>query len=286
MRAPGLRLGRCAWFEAGAGASSRQPSHFLLLRQKKVTKEKATPLAATLRFATGNLRCSLFAGSAQTRFAQTRAALIREKLRSSARPEGTWNPTRHGASFCGLQFGVSSWSLLTLTHTHRHTHAHRRTPMPMPVPVPVPVLTFDPLSVPLSQASRSEAVGGRAKQWPVPLPSARAEERSFRRIKGRACLSEASLRGPRLKRAPQVARSEAEGRAQWGRLFFGYFLLAKQKKVTRLPGRRPGSSLTPTAASQSKAQCPPLNPLPEGDEEGEGEGARPTPQVAAREITQ
>src|SRR5215207_7689332 len=51
--------------------SPRQASHFLLLRQKKVTKEKATPLAATLRFAAGNLRCSLFAGSAQTRCAQT-----------------------------------------------------------------------------------------------------------------------------------------------------------------------------------------------------------------------
>jgi len=35
------------------------------------------------------------------------------------------------------------------------------------------------------------------------------------------------LRGPREKRAPQVARSEAKGRVQWGRLFFGYFLLAK-----------------------------------------------------------
>ncbi|VTU18981.1 hypothetical protein H4CHR_00294 [Variovorax sp. PBS-H4] len=41
--------------------SSRQPSYFLLLRQKKVTKEKATPL---------------------------RVSLIREKLRSSARAEG------------------------------------------------------------------------------------------------------------------------------------------------------------------------------------------------------
>src|SRR5215207_3214541 len=49
------------------------------------------------------------------------------------------------------------------------------------------------------------------------------------------------------KRAPQVARSEAEGRGQWGRLFFGYFLLAKQKKVTRLPGRHPGSGLGTTA---------------------------------------
>ncbi|MEO7159976.1 MAG: hypothetical protein ABIX00_05645, partial [Polaromonas sp.] len=32
-------------------------SNFLLLRQKKVTKEKATRLSGSLRFATGNLRC-------------------------------------------------------------------------------------------------------------------------------------------------------------------------------------------------------------------------------------
>ena len=36
-----------------------------------------------------------------------------------------------------------------------------------------------------------------------------AEERRRRRIRDRACLSEASLAGPRLARAPQVARSEA-----------------------------------------------------------------------------
>jgi hypothetical protein len=84
----GRLIQRCAWCDPGAGMSPRQASHFLLLRQKKVTKEKATPLAASLRFAPGSLRCSLFAGSAQTRFAQTRAALIREKLRSSATARG------------------------------------------------------------------------------------------------------------------------------------------------------------------------------------------------------
>ena len=55
---------------------ARRRSHFLLSRQEKVTKEKATPLSASLRFATGNLRCSRLAGSAQTRFAQTCAALF------------------------------------------------------------------------------------------------------------------------------------------------------------------------------------------------------------------
>ncbi len=48
-------------------------------------------------------------------------------------------------------------------------------------------------------------------------------------------------------RAPQVARNEVEGHAQWGRLFFAYFLLARQKKVSRPPGRTPGSGLTSSA---------------------------------------
>jgi hypothetical protein len=54
---------------AGSGPAA---SNFLLLRQKKVTKEKATLVAASLRFAAGNLWCSSQAGSKTTRFAQTR----------------------------------------------------------------------------------------------------------------------------------------------------------------------------------------------------------------------
>ncbi|MET4579192.1 hypothetical protein ABIE13_004315 [Ottowia thiooxydans] len=37
---------------------ARQRSLFLLRRQKKETKEKATPLSVSLRCATGNLWCS------------------------------------------------------------------------------------------------------------------------------------------------------------------------------------------------------------------------------------
>ncbi|HRW73791.1 MAG TPA: hypothetical protein P5093_15475, partial [Ottowia sp.] len=40
--------------------------------------------------------------------------------------------------------------------------------------------------------------------------------------------------------ASQAARSEAKGHGQWGRLFFAYFLLAKQKKVGAPPGAHPG----------------------------------------------
>ena len=49
----------------------------------------------------------------------------------------------------------------------------------------------------------SAAMARRAAR--LPIPSVRAEEHSFRRIRAARCLSEASLRGPRLKRASQVA---------------------------------------------------------------------------------
>ncbi|MET3462493.1 hypothetical protein ABIC42_003245 [Variovorax sp. 1133] len=55
--------------------SPRRATYFLLLRQKKVGKEKATLLSVSLRFATGNLRCSAQEGVRRTRFAQTAAAL-------------------------------------------------------------------------------------------------------------------------------------------------------------------------------------------------------------------
>ena len=100
----------------------------------------------------------------------------------------------------------------------------------------------------------------RAKRWRVtcPLPSGCAEERSVSRIRARPCLSEASSARPRETRAPQVARSEAKGRRQRGRLFFGYFLLAKQKKVARPPGRDPAPERKPTQPSsrQRSQQLP------------------------------
>ena len=81
---------------AGAGECARRRSNFLLRRQKKVTKEKATPLSASLRCASGNLRCSRPAGSRSnslrcTALKQSRS-LIRWPLRSSAHTEGQGHP--------------------------------------------------------------------------------------------------------------------------------------------------------------------------------------------------
>ena len=86
---------------------------------------------------------------------------------------------------------------------------------------------------------------GRAQRWPVwmfcpPCPSGCAEERRVWRIRARVCLSDAQRRelsetpsNPSTAGCPVAKR---RGRRQWGRLSFGYFSLAKQRKVPRLPG--------------------------------------------------
>ena len=51
---------------SGAALSPRRATHFSLLRQRKVSKRKATLLSASLRFAAGNLRCSVQPGSRST----------------------------------------------------------------------------------------------------------------------------------------------------------------------------------------------------------------------------
>ena len=76
------------WF---GRVSPRRATHFLLLRQEKVSKEKATLLSATLRCAAGNLRCSGSAGSGSNSPCGLKQspALTRRPLRSSAHTEGT-----------------------------------------------------------------------------------------------------------------------------------------------------------------------------------------------------
>jgi hypothetical protein len=78
------------------------------------------------------------------------------------------------------------------------------------------------------------ASGRSPNPFPLPTPSACAEERRSSRIRASDCLSVASSSstpaGPSTAGCPRSA-SEG-GRRQRGRLFFAYFLLAKQKKVS------------------------------------------------------
>lgn len=79
------------------------------------------------------------------------------------------------------------------------------------------------------QASPQGGVGS-------PRHSGRAEQRSGGRIRAGACLSVASLRT-----TPPVASSARDpaGARPVARLSFAYFSLAKQRKVSRPPGRTP-----------------------------------------------
>jgi len=82
---------------------ARQRTYFLLRRQKKVSKEKATPLAVSLRFAAGNLRCSVAGRCCGTRcalarFAQTTAASQSTKHGHAALPMPAPSPALLGTA--------------------------------------------------------------------------------------------------------------------------------------------------------------------------------------------
>lgn len=169
--------------------SARRPPYFSLLRQRKVSKRKATrslgPSAALRATCAARLRW----GSAQTRLTpQTRAALIPP-------PSALLGPARTG---------------------------------------------FEEKTNPTSTRQ-----GAYLLNLFPPAPSVCAEARKHQRIRARSCLSAASLSetplGLSTAGCPEAQR---RGRRQQGRLFFGYFLLAKQKKVARPPGRDPAQAPT------------------------------------------
>lgn len=134
--------GSAFWFEAAfllrplAGNSPRRASHFLLSRQEKVTKEKATPLSVSLRFAAGNLRCSEKAGGRRTRSTSLRSDSCGPYPAFSCAPRHSQRgsgSTRLGASLCGECACVGLGSFI--------------------------------------EAERSEGplgLGGRAQRWPEP----------------------------------------------------------------------------------------------------------------------
>ncbi len=157
----------------------------------------------------GNLRYSVQPGSKTTRLRLKQVfALIRLALRSSAHPQGGGNRnTEQPTAEC------------------RNPNTRRNKDTPWRVLV------------------------GICLRSPFPIaPSVCAEERRVRRIRDRDCLSRRRVRArPRLDRAPQVARSEAEGRRQQGRLFFCllFFWRSKRKVSSRraTPGQLPSAKI-------------------------------------------
>ena len=128
-------------------------------------------------------------------------------------------------------------------------------------------------SAPPSQAQAPRAAKARPSNatarvavWCPPLLAAPAAGRlrggmgalapMRRELTRRGCPSGAAQQqsefhgAPRNRPAAGLPRSEAKGSQTGGRLFFAYFLLAKQKKVSRPPGRQPGLRPSPRHAAK------------------------------------
>ena len=128
-------------------------------------------------------------------------------------------------------------------------------------------------SAPMGAGASRRAAPGRAQRWPVSgcsppvaVPGAGRLRGEHARRSAHASLSDlpqlfersaparSEFHGAPHARASQVARSEAKGHGQQGRLFFAYFLLAKQKKVSAPPGAYPGQ---PTSKRRATHAIPP-----------------------------
>jgi hypothetical protein len=188
--------------------SPRRATYFLLLRQEKVSKEKATRWSGTLRFATGNLWCSTKAGSrSNSPAAQTIASpdpLLPALLGPARRVREKNTKTNSGRR-------GRAWRVLAGARFRTRSRPHH--------------------------------------------PSGCAEERRSRRIRTGDCLSVASSSpapaGPSTAGCP---RSVSEGgHRQQGRLFFAYFLLATQMKVSC---RRATPGLSEALAKRALANTP------------------------------
>ena len=263
---------RCLGLLAGGCPAA---THFSLLRERKVSKRKATRLSGSLRFATGNLRCpektGVGANSLHFVTLKQRAALIpffqvitgpdrtgrgrmQEVRNTESLADFVWAPSpfrgRLGWGLCELEArhqtplrqrftGLLTCQCLTTAGPHPSlppegggarkeksifVAAPVLVPAPAPAPVPVPV--------------------------PVPASPVLSGPASMRKngIRAARCLSRRRVcADPRFSACSQVARSEAQGPRQPGRLSFAYFSLAKQRKVScrrATPGQQANAAKT------------------------------------------
>jgi hypothetical protein len=156
---------------------ARRRSNFLLLRQKKVTKEKAPPSLRPLRFATGQTCVGAVAGCAvelalllRSAARTATASQITKHARSDARAHPATAPTQAQPAGGGQpNIQTSARAVAALGPATTAPSARRLRPR--------------------SGAERSDGPSGCL----LPIPSVCAEERSGQRIRARDCLSEASL---------------------------------------------------------------------------------------------
>jgi len=183
-----------------------------------------------------------FRGVSQNSLRKQLRALIRETLRSSAQPEGLG----YQRAVASLGPGISNsqipcpcwcwcwcWCWCSQAHLHSLLRLRSRSNQRRYQSQP--------------QQARSACCGPLAERSDGPQVSKSllyAPRSAAFRGSGLALVWAKRVRArPRETWAPQVARSEAEGRRQQGRLSFAYVSLAKQRNVGRLPGRDPASEL-------------------------------------------
>jgi len=229
-----------------AGVCARRRSNFLSSRRKKVTKERATLHAASLRFAAGNLRCSGVGRAVELALRCARRSDNHGKLEHEARAlrrpcrptpcaprrivKGTRDSDIHTGHRCARPILRSAWRLRPRDEAERSNG-------------PWGCSAVHPL---LAAPAAGRLWGGMGVEAPM-----------LRELTRRGCPSGAAQQQSEFHGAPRnrpdagLPRSEAQGSQTGGRLFFAYFLLAKQKKVSRLPGRQPGSRPKPKHAFQT-----------------------------------
>ena len=211
--------------------SPRRASPFLSRRRKKGTKERATLLCASLRYAAGNLRCSVRGCAAEL--------TARCALRSNN---------------CGKSVHEVRVSFGTRTHplpcASRHAQKGTQRTSIRAIALLGPVCAARGTCA--SEVGPSEAMARVAVRLSTPLLAAPAagwlrggmgvEAPMLRALTRRGCPSGAAQQqsefhgAPRNRPAAGLPLRTAKGSQTGGRLFFGDFLLAKQKKVTRPPG--------------------------------------------------
>ena len=226
---------------AGAGLSPRQATHFLLLRQKKVSKEKATPSLRPLRCATGQTCVGAVAGCAAEL-----TALLRSSVRTTAASQftkhgrfdahATPQPPRRRRSQQGVGQPNIQTSTLAIAALGRACAARGACAREMGP----------------SAAQRSNGPNGG---W-LPSPSVCAEERSGQRIRARDCLSatkwsefERDPAGREHRRLPAAKRRDAACRVAFSLVTFSW---RRKRKLLRRRAHTPAPALS---TSMPRTRC-------------------------------
>ena len=233
---------RCCWFERVGRVSPRRATHFLLLRQKKVSKEKATRSLGPLRCAAGqpavlgvsgvwrnslrsDMRQPLSAASCAPRPSPTGLAVQRAFAALGLQRQRALRAALGRREFASNLIAACAHSTCAKCQFHSK---NAKSPHPNPLPEGEGVIH-----------GPSEA---KARWLPNPLRLGRgAQGAAGCRDSGRRGLSERSEFRSRLL-APSTAGcpKRSAGTQTSGRLSFGYFSLAKQRRSASPAGARPG----------------------------------------------